>query len=257
MARHFLAHDRELDSAVGIDLPAPNRTEVKRLRGANQVAIIAKATRLVCRKRTRRGFIASQSWRWHARCQVGNRSSYSFPDHCACAERVKILAAAMRASYRGAGTRATDSTRGSRSAAGILHDRSAAGARSGAGDQASWSRDRRADAARISMHLFVAGYLDRMGGRRHVVELCPSQPVRARAVRKLLTERERAVGVHPTAGIHADPAKANDLQRHGVYATRAGGNLGGTIFSAATLAGSGGRDGMLAMRLQLKRWRRG
>ena len=44
----------------------------------------------------------------------------------------------------------------------------------------------------------------------------------------------------PPAGIHGEPAKANDLQRHGVHAARAGGNLGGTISAPATLAGSAG-----------------
>src|SRR5271156_4018181 len=43
--------DAQSDSTAGIDLPAPVPTGAKRLRGANRLAIIAKASRLVCRNR--------------------------------------------------------------------------------------------------------------------------------------------------------------------------------------------------------------
>src|SRR5208283_177941 len=144
------------------------RIEPKRLRGANQVAIIAKAARLVLSNRGRPGFIAIRTWRWYARCQAGNRSTHRVADPYAGVQRDKILAAAIGANYRGAGTRATDCTGGSRSAAVLRDDRSAAGIGGGTGDFAGWNCERGADAARISMHLFGAGKPDAMGGRRQV-----------------------------------------------------------------------------------------
>jgi hypothetical protein len=102
------------------------RIEAKRLRGAKQVAIIAKAVRLVLRNRMRPGSFATYAWRWYARIQIFAGSTHSVADHHAGAERVEARAATLRASYRGAGPRATDCTGCSGSAAGVLDYRSAA-----------------------------------------------------------------------------------------------------------------------------------
>src|SRR5260370_15880212 len=128
------------------------RIAAKRLRDANQVAIIAKAAGVVLRNRMRPDF-ASQSWRWHARIQISSRSTHPVADYHARAERAEDCAATLRASYRGAGAGATDCTHRSVSAASLLDDRSAALSRSGTGFHSGSRLERRADAARISMHL--------------------------------------------------------------------------------------------------------
>ena len=127
---------------------------------------------------------------------------------------------------RGTGTRATDCTRGSRSAAALRDDRNAADTRAGAGNFACGC-DRGADAARISMHLFGAGNLDRVVGRGLVVELCSCEAVCARAVRQLLAERERAVAVHTTGGITLSQQRptiynGTAFTQHGQVATSVG-----------------------------------
>ncbi len=241
----------QCDSAVEIDLPAPNRTEALAPR---QSARDYNQGRPRClAKSKRRRLNAKRRWRWYARCQTGNRSTHRVADPDACAERVKIVAATIRANYRGSGTGATDRTGGSRSAAALLDDRSAAGSGASAGDHAFSRRERGGDAARFSMHLFGAGNLDRMGGHRVVVELCAREPGRARAMCQLHPERKRAVAVHTAGGIHRQPATADDLQRYRVHATRAGEHLGGAIFSPATLDGCDGSEPVHAMCLQLTR----
>ena len=117
----------------------------------------------------------------------------------------------------------------------------------------AWSCDRGADAARISMHLFGAGNLDRVGGRRLVVQLCSREPIRARPVRQLPAERERAVAVHTARGDPPRAATAADLQRDGVHAAHAGGNFGRRERPPAALAGTAFDQSMLAMRVQLTR----
>ncbi len=229
------------------------RIEAKRLRGAKQVAIIAKAARLVLRNRARPDFFAGRTWRCYARCQAGNRSTHRIPDPCARHRRVETIAAAIRASYRGAGTRATDCTSSSGSAAGFLDDWRAASARTSTGDHTAYSGERGADATRISMHLFGAGNVDRVGRPRLVVELHSGAAVRARAVRELPAERKRAVGIHPARRIHGEPATANNLQWHGVHAARAGEHFGGAIRHPATLAGIAAAESVHAMCVQLTR----
>src|ERR1700719_4257991 len=103
------------------------------------------------------------------------------------------------------------------------------------------------------MHLLGARHLDRMGRQCLVVELHSRAAVRARAVRQLLAERERAVGVHTASiGQLARWAKANDLQRHRFYSARSGLNLSRTIVHPATLSDIAVHKPMLLMRLQLK-----
>ena len=176
------------------------RIEAKRLRGAKQVAIIAKAVRLVLRNRMRPDFFATYVWRGYARCQTAIRGTHLVADHDAGAERVEARATTLRASYRGAGAGATDCTGRSGSAATVLDHRSTSLSRSGTGFHAACGCERGADAARISMHLFGAGNLDGMGGRRFVVQLCSGESVRARAVRELPAERQRAITVHSPRG---------------------------------------------------------
>lgn len=225
----------------------------KSLRGANFAAIITKAGSLVLRIRTRPDFFASNERRCYARCQTGNRSTHRVPDPYARAQRVKTFAAALRASYSGARTSATDCTGGSRSAAVVLDDRSAAGTRAGAGNSSARSRVRGVDPARISMHLFFTGKLDRVGRRRSVIQLRFGQPGCARAVRQLSPQRKRAIGLHPAGGWHAEPAAANHLQRHCLHAARTGYNPSGRNRTPATLEDHTVDDGMRALRVQLKR----
>src|ERR1700722_6444959 len=175
------------------------RIDAKRLRGAKQVAIIAKAVRLVLRNRMRPDFFATCVWSWYARIQISARSTYFVADHHAGAERIETRAATLRASYRGAGPRATDCTGRSRSAASLLDHRCASLSRGGTRFHSARG-ERGADAARISMHLRGAGNLDRVGGRRLVVQLCSREPVRARPMRELPAERQRAFAVHRPRG---------------------------------------------------------
>src|SRR6266481_7281930 len=108
MARHFPQTPiTRLHSAVAMN--CLRRIAAKRLHDANQVAIIAKAARVVLRNRMRPDF-DSQSWRWHARIQISSRSTHPVADHDARAERAEACAATLRASYRGAGAGATDCT---------------------------------------------------------------------------------------------------------------------------------------------------
>jgi hypothetical protein len=210
MARHFRTH-RLCDSTRQLGSICRRRIKAKSLRGVNWVAIIAKAASLVLRYWTAPGFVASRIGRWHARIQTSNRSTHPVADFHARAQRVENRASTLRASYRSAGAGATDCTGRSGSAAIVLDDRSLAVISTGAGDSAARSRKCGADAARISMHLRSTGNLDRVGWRGLVVQLCSRESVRARAVRQLLAECKPAVGVHPTNGIHAEPAKADDL----------------------------------------------
>ncbi len=228
----------------------------ERLRGANQVAIIAKAARLVLPSCGRARIISKRRWRSHACSQTDDHIARTFSDPHACAQRLETRAAAIRASYRGAGAGATDCTSRSRSAAAILDDRCAAGARSGAGKLDRGRCHPAANSAIVPMHLFGAGNLDRVGGNRFVIELYSRAAVCARSVRQLFAERERAVVV-PTANVgqHTRFATANDLQWHRVLAARPGLDLGGTIGTPATLADNPANDSMLAMRLQLRRRR--
>ena len=196
---------------------------------------------------------ASHSWRCYARGQTDICSTHRVPDPRACARRVAALAAAVRTSYRSAGPGDTDCTGGSRSAAGLLDDRRAARSRRGSRYSAAWSCDRGTDAARIPMHLFGAGNLDRVVGYRILVQLRSREPVRARPVRQLPAERERPVAVHTARGDPPRAAAAADLQRDGVHATHAGGNFGRPKHPPAALAGTAFGQSMLAMRMQLTR----
>ena len=121
----------------------------------------------------------------------------------------------------------------------------------GARHRPARSGERCRDAARISMHLFDAGDLDRVGRRRLVVQLFSCEPIGEVAMRQLHPEREPAVGVHSARGIRPEPATADDLQWRGLHAARTGGNFGGTILSRAALAGSDTKYAVHAMRVQL------
>ena len=115
------------------------------------------------------------------------------------------------------------------------------------------SCDRRADAARISMHLWGAGNLDRVGGRRLVVQLCSREPVRARPVRQLPAERERAVAVHTARGIDgAATADESTMATAFTQRSQVATSVGQNVVSAA-LVGIAADQPMHAMRVQLTR----
>src|SRR5580658_9680928 len=252
MASHFRTRPLP-DSTLRLGSICRRRIDAKSLRGANQVAIIAKAARLVLRFYTRPDFFAARPWRCYARCQADSFSSHRVPDPYACAQRVKARAPTVRTNYRSAGTGDTDCTSGSRSAAGLLDYRRAALARGRSRHCAARCSDRGADPARISMQLFDAGNLDRVGRRRLVVQLFSREPGRKDAVRRLPHKRECSLAIHSAGSIHSESAKADDLQWRGVHATLAGGNFGGTIVPPATIDRSGAADPMHAMRVQLNR----
>jgi hypothetical protein len=72
-------------------------------------------------------------------------------------------------------------------------------------------------------------------------------------MRQLPAQRERAVAVHPAGRVIDQPAKADNLQWHGIFAASAGVERGGTVWAPATLVGNDTDDGMHAMRVQLMR----
>ena len=107
MARHFrtprLRNWTQLDSAVGTDSPAPNRSEALARRQSGRDYSQGRQTCLA--KLNAAGFVRELMLERacaHVRL-IGNRSTHRVANHDARAERVEARAATLRASYRGAG----------------------------------------------------------------------------------------------------------------------------------------------------------